>query len=231
MLMAVSLDTADSVQGGNTSTLDLTITLDASADFLFAGLCSSDSSPVQASGAIFEPAGDNDAFTNSFTASNSPYVEISGWYLIAPASTGSRTVRGTWPENNEDEMIVAAFSFIGAHQTTPLGTPQTANADSTTAQVTGVGSASDEIVVDVMYSLWNGQSPGSGQTEQWEELLGATGGAGSTKTGEASTTMSWTRDAAGFGTDWAIGAVGVRPAAAAPAGPPAGTLALLGVGI
>ena len=214
--MAVVLDAVNSNQGNSVATVDVSLTLSSSSDFLFAGGGSSDNNAQGISSVVFEPAGDNQSFTKKWDSDRDGDLSSSGWYLIAPASTGARTIRFTWILL-DDELVTGVFSFEGVHQTTPLGTEQTANGSSTTAQVTGIVSDSDEIVVDNMYSFWNGGDVGTGQTEQWEELWGSiTSGGGSTKTGEASTTMTWTRTAAGAGTKWAIGGVGIKPADVSP---------------
>ena len=73
-----------------------------------------------------------------------------------------------------------------------------------------VSSASGELIVDVM--AVNNQTPSvnSGQTQKWNISSGSNiTGAGSTKPGSGSTIMSWSN---GGNTDWAIGAVAIKPA-------------------
>ena len=111
--------------------------------------------------------------------------------------------------------------MTGVHQTTPVGTPVTAEGTSTTATVTVGSVGADDLLVSNLYSGWNGAIPGASETEQWEQIHSAVvTGAGNTQLGSAGGVMSNTQTLAGFSDDWILGAVAFKPAAAgAAAGP------------
>lgn len=139
-----------------------------------------------------------------------------GFYLIAPA-TGANNVVTTWAATM-DEVVSGSISMTGVHQTTAIGTAATANGTSATPSV-NVSSASDELVVDnVYYGHTASATAGAGQTKQWERLNIGTysSGTGSTETGAATTTMSWTITSA----PWNIGAVPFKPVGASTAKAP-----------
>ena len=149
-----------------------------------------------------------------------PYISE----LVAPA-TGSNTVAITVSGSALD-LIGGAVTWTGAHQTTPTGTCASATGTSTTPSVAPTV-ASDEIAIDsLIIASYNAPTVGSGQTQRWNRTpFFVARGAGSTEPGP-NPTMSWTGD----NVDWAITAVGVKPASgAAPAGP-AGRINLMGVG-
>lgn len=119
-------------------------------------------------------------------------------------------------------VVAGATSFSGVHQTTPYGTfysnSTTSNASS--ASVTGISSAADELVYDVIAVDVDNSAPGalaigSGQTSRWN-VTGATTrrvtGAGSTKVGSTSASMSRTWSG---GQQYAMGAVSLKPASVA----------------
>jgi hypothetical protein len=132
------------------------------------------------------------------------------WYRIGTLS-GAQTVSVTM--DAAQKIVAGAVSFTGAHQTSPIGNHNGANAFSDIATVT-LASAAGEIVVDtvaVQRSLT--LTVGSGQTERWNATSGPgaqqiTGG-GSTEAGAASVTMSWSISAV---ESWAISAVSIKPA-------------------
>lgn len=149
------------------------------------------------------------------TATNgSSHVEK--WYLIGPA-TGANDVVVTF--STSANAVSGAISYSGASQTTPLGTAASATGGTTVATV-DVSSATSEIVEDAMCAFDALGAPtatvGASQTERWNASAGPTGGdtrgCGSTETGAATTTMSWTLSAV---TPWAIVAVPVKAASAA----------------
>lgn len=116
-------------------------------------------------------------------------------------------------------IVAGATSFTGVHQTTPYGTfySNSTTSSVSSASISGISSASNELVYDVLAVDVDNSTPGilyeaGGQAEQWN-LRGATtrrvSGAGSTKTGSVSTTMSWTWSG---GQQYAMGAVSLKPA-------------------
>lgn len=142
-------------------------------------------------------------------STNNGQFFVTLYYLIAPAS-GSNTVSVS--TSAVYDIGVAAISFTGGHQTTPIGTAVTATGSSTTPSVVA-SSAADEIVLDALTIVHSGTlSVGADQTSRWNA---ATGNAfikmaGSTEPGVASTTMSWSNSTS---QDWAIVTVPVKPVA------------------
>ena len=142
--------------------------------------------------------------------------------LVAPA-TGANTVAIT-PSRTAFDLIGGAVTWTGAHQTTPTGTCASATGNSSAPSVAPTV-ASDEIAIDsVIVATHDAMTAGSGQTERWDRtpFFVARGG-GSTEAGP-NPTMSWTVTSS----NWAITAVGVKPAASASGCVP--KLMLLGVG-
>jgi hypothetical protein len=149
------------------------------------------------------------------------------WYRIAPSS-GTNTVSATLSGSGLLDFGIAAISFTGADQTTPVGTPTLGTGTSTTPSV-AVNSASGDIVVDCVCVEHSGTfSVGAGQTARWNGI--ATNGfikyAGSTETGGGTVTMSWSNTSSQA---WAQIGVAVKPVAAVSAGN-SSNLLLLGVG-
>jgi hypothetical protein len=109
------------------------------------------------------------------------------------------------------------MTFTGVDQATPLGTfvSNKAAADPGPATV-NVSSAANELVFDTVgCEQCTSLTVGAGQTERWNRSVdnGITRGAGSTETGAATVTMSWTL---GSANDWAIGAVPIKPSGGSP---------------
>lgn len=134
------------------------------------------------------------------------------YQLIAPA-TGANTIAVTLNGGVNAEWNAGGVSFTNVNQTTAVGTPATANGTDATPTV-NVSSAATEIVIDtISWSLasWDLGTVGAGQTQRWNSNVGGgdTFGAGSTETGAATTTMSWTLDAAAD--NWVSIAVAVKP--------------------
>lgn len=136
--------------------------------------------------------------------------DIEIWSRIAPPSgTANVIVNLTKPRR----FVVGAASFANVHQTATFGTAVSAQATSALASAT-VASATSELVFAGLVT--NGDvvtaTVGSGQTSLWTLKNGTGGsgvvGAGSTKPGAASTTMSWTLDRSDA---WAAIAVPIKP--------------------
>ncbi|HKZ55395.1 MAG TPA: DUF2341 domain-containing protein, partial [Anaerolineales bacterium] len=135
------------------------------------------------------------------------------WYRVNPPS-GAYNVVVTIGATRM--MAAGAMTFSGVHQTTTFGTVAT-NAASSTAPSVNVSSATDELVVDVVGQRDPGSNTLTVHASQLERFQKAsTSGSsanvrlgGSTETGAATTTMSWTLSP---GDDWGIIAVPLKPA-------------------
>ena len=142
-------------------------------------------------------------------------TRVSLFILVAPPSGAANvvaTLAGT------EDVAGGAVSFAGVEQGTPVGDSASGRGTGTLAAVT-IASATEEVVVDAVAARGNALSitPGAGQAPQWSLATGAGGndviGAGSTKPGAASVTMSWTLAVA---RSWAVGAASLRPARVVP---------------
>lgn len=151
--------------------------------------------------------GTNLTLVGSQTSNNNAKTYI--YRLIAPA-TGTANVVINFSGDLTKGAVVGVMTFTGVHQTTPLGTYASAQQKSATASVS-VSSAASELVFNVMSVKTSGASVGSGQTQRWyvNTTNECTGG-GSTKTGAATTSMSWSLSASN---DWSMSAVPIKPLA------------------
>jgi len=159
------------------------------------------------------------ALTRILGVTGADDVRAELWYLINPP-VGTFDVRLTASASRN--LAGGAMTFTGVHQTTPIGTPDSAGGQSNSTSVT-VTSAPGEMVVDVvaqrdpgtMGTLTAGPLP---QAEQYRRDHTNTNMriAGSTEVGAASVTMSWT-----FTLDprHAQVAVPLKPSGAAPPAP------------
>ncbi|MGH7701794.1 MAG: hypothetical protein ACREMO_01780, partial [Gemmatimonadales bacterium] len=143
------------------------------------------------------------------------------WQLVAPATGPHNIIVTINPNGGSGAQAIAggAQSFTGVHQTTPLGTPATAQNENTTSTVV-VSSAAGEVVVDIVAQKQNSSggtmSADAPQVERWNQITtkgtisaNARSG-GSTKVpGAASVTMSWTVTSI---VRWAIVGVSLKPA-------------------
>ncbi len=133
------------------------------------------------------------------------------WYLVSPPA-GTATVVVTL--SNGTDVIGGAVSFFGVDPLAPMGPFTSANGTGTNAALS-VASDINEIVVDVVAAPGTALSltPNAAQTPHWIIGTGNGGanvrGASSRLNGAPSVTMSWTL---GASTDWAIGAVALKPA-------------------
>lgn len=136
--------------------------------------------------------------------------------LVAPAS-GAHNVVVTLAGGTAT-LSGGSVSYTGADQTTPLGTPATANdanAAGTAVSVSVTGTTSGNPVVDFLgQGSGVAATVGAGQTVRWQRatdsITRAGGGATSTETsGGGSVAMTWTLGGADH---WAIIGVEVLPA-------------------
>lgn len=134
------------------------------------------------------------------------------WRLTNPPSGAANVVVSVSGSSTGDSLYAGAITYTGVNQTTPLGTLATNLNTSTTASAT-VASATNELVFGVL-ALDDGRTATNtvGQTEGWngrtESGDDGVRAAAATKTGAASTTLTWTvvSDA------WSVCAVPIKPA-------------------
>lgn len=115
-------------------------------------------------------------------------------------------------------VVGGSVSFNGVNQTTPTRVFTRNSGTSTTPTVT-VASATGDVVLDTVSTTFSGAilTANASQTERWNGKVAScfgglnSIGAGSTKAGATSTTMSWTQS--GGSQPWAIGAVSIVPLA------------------
>ena len=144
------------------------------------------------------------------------HVRTFMYALVNPAVGTANVVVST---SASRPVVAGATSFTGVDQTNPYGYfySNSTTSSVSSASITGIYSASNELVYDVLAVDVDRSTPGivysgSGQTEQWK-IRGSTSrrvtGAGSVKTGSSSTNMSWSWSG---GQQYAMGAVSLRPA-------------------
>src|SRR5947208_828550 len=144
--------------------------------------------------------------TSAGAAVNAGNAGAEIFYLVAPA-TGSNTVAVTL-SGSANSLVGGAVTLTGVNQTTPLGIFASATGSSTTPSVTVTSNTGETVIDTVSLTSSGAMTVSGGQTQQWQ--AGTSGrGAGSTKPGASSPTMSW----ASGNFAWAIGAVGVKPVA------------------
>lgn len=140
-------------------------------------------------------------------------------YLYALVNPAVGTANVAISTSGTTPVVAGATSFTGVDQTTPYGTfySNSTTSSVSSASVTGISSATNELVYDVIAVDVDNSTPGaltlgSGQTSRWN-ITGTTTrrvtGAGSTKVGSASATMSRTWSG---GQQYAMGAVSLKPA-------------------
>lgn len=116
----------------------------------------------------------------SRVASNNDRLEC--WYLLSPDEGNNNVVVSF--TNLSSSIGVSAISFFGSDGVENF----TSQIDTNTLDVT---SATDDMVVDcISNTLPTNPIPGLGQTERWDEDYRGSFN-GSTKSGETTTTMSW----------------------------------------
>src|SRR5437899_967627 len=132
-------------------------------------------------------AGQTMTSAGSAVNANNAGAEI--FYLVAPAA-GSNTVSVTL-SGSANSLVGGAVTLTGVNQTTPLGTFASATSSSTTPSVNATSNAGETVIDTVSLTSSGAITVGvGGQTQQWQ--AGTSGrGAGSTKPGAPSPTMSW----------------------------------------
>ncbi len=144
----------------------------------------------------------------SGAVTNGTNVRAEMWYLVAPALGAGKTITVTL--SGSANVAAGAITFAGVHQTTPFDSCASATGSSTSPSVSGVTSATADVVVDVLAAQGTPTvTPGSGQTQAWTDENTDVRGAGDTKEGAATVTMSATLATS---QPWAIGAISINPA-------------------
>lgn len=219
--MAIGYDTKSSTSGIGVASLNIPpFAPSGSAGYLFCGAGGSTGVAVSVS-SVTRNAG-AESFTELWDLAHaSTGAGSSGHRLINPA-VGSYTVVVTF-STTCDDCVAGVVSLTGVHQTTPEGTPVTAQGTSTAPSVT-VTAADDEWLEDFCY-CGNAGGPtfvaDANQIERFKHLGAGYGwgnGGSSTQLGSvAGDVMSWTIGASSV---WTIGAVAIKPAAAESPPPP-----------
>jgi len=97
--------------------------------------------------------------------------------------------------SSSDNLKAGAVSLKEVHQTTTFGTTVFVNTSGTTVTTGAIASENTGMIVDVVAAASNygASTPGGGQTAFWDTIAGTgnPSGSGSYKTGQTSTTMSW----------------------------------------
>jgi len=215
--VAIGYDNANSVIGTGLSSITIPAFAVAGADRCIVvgvngvkGTATSTSSVVR---------NGSETFTPDWNVTN-----VSGWeqhnsgHHFANPATGSYSIVVTLAAIT-DYIAAGAISLTGVHQTTPVGTPETASGTGTTASVT-VTAADDEWLVDMCGVEANAITVGADQTARVEiddatssfSSIGMSHQLGSV----AGDVMTWTCASV----DWVIGAVPIKPAVAAIPPPP-----------
>jgi uncharacterized repeat protein (TIGR01451 family) len=149
---------------------------------------------------------------NLGAVSNGTAARVELWGIAGPApGTHQITVAITNGGGQNVAVVAGAKSFSNVFQTAANGTAVTATNNSTTPSVVVANSAFDYVVDAVAFNGNNALTAGASQTNTYNLTSAAPvfSGAGSSKTGFANTTMSWTSGAAA---QWAIAAVPLHSA-------------------
>ncbi len=134
-------------------------------------------------------------------------VEI--YSLLNPPS-GSANVVVSFASALERGAVVGVTTFTGVNQSTPFGTFKGGQGSTSPATVTGITSATGELVYDVVcFRRTTTRTPGFGQTVRWNVDSGnEVEGGSSTEPGAASVNMSWSFS---VNDQWAMGAIPIKP--------------------
>ncbi len=202
---AITFDSASNTAGNAVSSLTWSHTVGAGNDrILIVGVS------IRGNGTVTSVTYGAQTFTSAGTVANGGTNSAEIWTLVAPA-TGTANIVVTLSASKD--FVAGASSFSNVDPTTPYGAffSTTGNTSPISLAVT---SAVGEVVIDTV--MTNGDvgtlTAAAGQTERWNNLTGANPsnarGAGSTKAGAASVTMTWTM---GSGKSFSIGAISLKP--------------------
>lgn len=192
--MAVAYDNANAATGnGTTATVSLTCASSSLVIFCFWA----NNNPTFGS-----PTFDGQAPSLIYNPGNGFRV-----YSYRGHASGSRTATVTW--TGAQDWAIGAVSVTGWDSTTPIGTSQNTTNDGLALITTpSITSAADGLIVDAVLMIRDDISPGVGQTQRVnaESIQGSQVSlAMSTKTGAASTTMSWSVADETFGDNYIVG--------------------------
>lgn len=130
-------------------------------------------------------------------------------YRLDNPPSGTANVVVNFSSSPDRGAVVNVTTYTGVNQTTPLGAFASQQAVSTNPSV-NVTAAIGDLVYDVVSIRNQPVTVTAGQTQRWNISSGSEiTGAGSTEPGAVTTIMNWTSAS----TDWAIGAVAIKPAA------------------
>jgi uncharacterized repeat protein (TIGR02543 family) len=157
----------------------------------------SNTAAVTVSSVTFTPSGGSALSLNQVIsrkyASNFRYAAI--WYLpTEPPINTSGTVLVTFSASVSSGIVAGAANFQGVDTTTPLGTPNGADASSNAVSVTLTGLAGDELVFDDLFvgGTSTSASVSDPQSQLWNAFISPTRGAASTEQAAGSSVvMDW----------------------------------------
>ncbi|HUN88098.1 MAG TPA: C25 family cysteine peptidase [Terriglobales bacterium] len=153
------------------------------------------------------------------TSGNNQRVEYWGGAITTGVAANVVVTPANVANGKHVGLAVAVMTVSGASTTNPVGAPVFATGSSATASAT-IASSANQLILDTVATVsTSSATPGASQTQRWSlTSSGGTGndvrGAGSTKAGATSVTMTETLSASG---NWEIGAIPLL-------GPPIGNL-------
>lgn len=203
MAAAFSVANVSGIADAGATTRDSASTVIASGSVVYVLVISSDSTPVDPSGVVWDSAGVNEALTKiGTTITHGTYAKASLWRIISPTAK-TAVFTATWP-SNQGERMLSVWAGTGINTTTPNGTVvqnQGANPSvtpSTGAVTTTVGQLLVAMAADLITGaqVRNYNSPTG--TERAEGYTSGTAYDGAASqdfvaTG-TSTTLQWTVD-------------------------------------
>ena len=156
--------------------------------------------------------GDPLTFFDAVNSADDARTEI--WYRLAPdVGTFNMLVRfSTWPDPIVRGGVAGALSFTGVDQTTPLGLffSDFGQNDPGPLEVDVTSAVGEVVFATASCEQCGPLLPDGSMTERWNDDYNSREyGAGATKAGATTTTMSWALTSADH---WSIGAVPIKPA-------------------
>ena len=145
------------------------------------------------------------------------------WYLVAPTVGTANVVVTT--TGGSPEITAGATSFIGVNQATPFGAPVTAagnGGNPVMPSLTVASATSDLVLAAAGVHFGTSDTPGGGQTELWNQVVGGgMWGGADTAPGASSVTISWSVPVSAGAKEYAAVGVDIQ---AAPNSPPVNTV-------
>lgn len=207
--MSITVNSSGSVSS-NAGTNPITISCPTAGNdrVLVAGVGSSSGAPSLTS--VVSHNGSSSGWVELFDGLDSP-LHISGHYVEGPSDTG--TLSATLV-TADDEVTLHYAVLNEVKLSDPVGTvPSIASgADAGPATIT-IPSATDDFCLAFPYTGFNGLTPGSGETQQEEEIIDSilTGGIFSEVAVGSSTVIAPTKTADGFDDVWITCGVAFHP--------------------